>query len=312
MVIVSLVIVSLLLTACGTFQAKPKTYTIGLASGDFHAACLEGFKDGMAALGYVEGEKVTYISSSTTESDADKIKNLLAQKVDMLFVGGNELAKAAKEAVAAMNTPVIFCAVSNPVGEGFVESVSHPGGNLTGVQVGAEIPKALEWLVKIASAHKVYYPYNPDDGVSVMFMGLLSELQSGMGIELVPGEVHSVEEAVTAIENLPEDIDAIFRAPSPTLDPRNNELSQAAIKRGLPMASGHPLDEAMLLTLPTSMLDVGKQAARMADQVFLGTKSSDLPVESGEYSLIINLKTANAIGLHIPDEILQQADTVIR
>ena len=133
-----------------------------------------------------------------------------------------------------------------------------------------------------------------------------------MGIEIVPGDVHSVEEAVAAIESLPEDINAIYRIPSPTLDSRNNELSQAAIKRGLPMGSGLPLDEAVLLTLSTNLFDVGKQTARMADQVFLGTKPGDLPVESGEQTLVINLKTADAIGLHIPDSILQQADTVIR
>jgi putative ABC transport system substrate-binding protein len=125
-------------------------------------------------------------------------------------------------------------------------------------------------------------------------------------------EVHSVEEAVAAIESLPEDVDAIFRIPSPTLDPKNNELSQTAIKRGLPMGTGLPLGESVLLTLATNLFEMGKQAARLADQICQGTKPADLPVETGEIFMTINLKTAETIELDISNEILLQADTIIR
>jgi putative ABC transport system substrate-binding protein len=128
----------------------------------------------------------------------------------------------------------------------------------------------------------------------------------------VPGEVPTVEEAVAAIENLPEDIDAISRLSSPTLDPRNNELSQAAIKQGLPMAAFIPMDEAVLLYLSINMLELGKQAARLANQIRQGAKPADLPIETPEFYLSLNLKTAKAIGLDIPDEILHQANTIIR
>jgi len=319
MVIVSLVIASLLLTACGTFQAKPKTHTIGVViEVSIHTPTYEGFKAGMAELGYVEGENITYIyngvvGSNTQAVDAE-IQNLLAQNVDMLLTVGNLTTLQAKQAVAGTDTPVVFGAVANPVGEGFVESIPHPGGNLTGTQVGREIAKALEWLVKITpgGANKIYLPYNPDDEVSVMILGGLEEVPSQLGIELVPGEVHSVEEAVAAIKSLPEDVDAIYRIPSPTLDPRNNELSQAAIERGLPMGSGLPLDEAVLLTLAVDLFDVGKQTATLADKIIQGANPADLPVESAQFFITINLKTAEAIGLDIPDNALRLADTVIR
>ncbi len=309
-------LVALLMTACGGDQTQ-KSFTIGIvAETAIHTPAIEGFKAGMADLGYIEGKNVTYIYNGVTgpktEAIEAELKNLLAQKVDLLFVLGLPAVQA-KQAVAGTDMPVVFGSISGPVERGVVESIRHPGGNVTGVQVGTEIPKALEWLVRITpNAKKVYLPYNPDDEISGMLLAMLNEVAAQLKIELVPGKVHSVEEAVTAIESLPADIQAIFRMPSPTLDPKNSELSQAAIKRGLPMASGHPLDEAVLLTLASNMSGTGQQAARLADQIFKGTKPADLPVETAEFYLTINLKTAQAIGLDLPDELLRQADKVIR
>jgi len=318
MVILSLMIASLLLTACKMPISATKPYTIGVViEVQVLSPAFDGFKAGMTELGYVEGENVTYIYNgvvgSGTQAVDTEIESLLAQDVDMFFVMGNLVAEQVKHAVEGTNIPVVFAAITDPVGIGVVESISRPGGNVTGVQAGIEIPKALESLVAITpGADKVYIPYNPEDEISVMILAGLQQVAAQLGIELVPGEVHSVEEAVSAIENLPEDVDAIFRIPSPTLDPRNNELSQAAIKRGLPMGSGLPLDEAVLLTLAINLFEMGKQAARLAHQIFQGIKPADLPVETGELFMTINLKTAKAIGLEIPDNILQQADTIIR
>jgi len=305
------------MTACGGTQKQDKTYTIGIIT-DVPAFTLtfEGLKAEMAKLGYVEGKNARYIYNGVVgpdpkEVDAE-IKNLLAQDVDLLFSVGNLATLRAKQAVEGTDIPIVFGA-ANPVEEGLVESISHPGGNLTGVQVGAEIPKALDFLVTITpDADKVYLPYNPNDEISAIYFHGLERMATQLGIQFVLGEVYSVEEAVTAIEGLPEDIDAIFRIPSPTLDPRNNELSQAAIKRGLPMGSGHPLDDAMLITLANDNFDSRKRLARLAHQIFQGVKPANLPVETIDFLMTVNLKTAAVIGIDIPDDILRQADTIIR
>jgi putative ABC transport system substrate-binding protein len=303
--------------ACGD-ATQPKTYTIGVVTNNsFHVPVIEGFKAGMAEFGYIEGENVIYIYNGIIDSDPDVIEreteNLLIQGVDILFTVGSPATLAAKQAVEGTDTPVVFGAITRPVEKGIVESISHPGGNLTGTQVGTETPKALEWLVTIVpQAKKVYVPYNPDEDVLIAALRGLDKVSSQLGVELVFDEVYSVEEAVAAIESLPEDVGAIFRIPSPTLDSRNNELSQAAIERGIPMGAALPLDEAVLLTLATDLSDTGKQTARLVHQIHQGIKPADLPVETADFFLTINLKTAEAIGLDIPDEILWQADIIIR
>ena len=315
--LIVVVVIALLLTACGG-APKLKTYAIGVvAESPVVAPTLEAFKADMAELGYVEGKDIAYIYNGPLGSNAEavggEIKNLMAQKVDLLLVISLLPAQQAKQAVAGTNTPVVFAPAHAVVENALVESMSHPGGNLTGIQAGNEIPKALEWLVKITpDAKKIYVPYNPADQVSVGILPIVDQIASQLQVELVPGEVNSVEEAVAAIESLPADINAIFRILSPTLDLRNSELSQAAIKRGLPMGGFVRLDEAMLLTMAIDPAEMGKQAARLSHQILRGSKPADLPVEMAEVSLTINLKTAQAIGLDIPDEILLRADKVIR
>ena len=164
MIFVWVLVLSLLLTACdGATQAQ--TFTIGAVNYfPLLDPIFDGFKAGMADLGYVEGENVTYIYNGTMEPDPQvidrEIESLLAQDVDLIFTMGTLPTLRAKQAVEGTDIPVVFAPVVNPVEEGVVESVPHPGGNVTGIQIGNTAPKALEWLLKIVpEATKVYIPY---------------------------------------------------------------------------------------------------------------------------------------------------------
>jgi putative ABC transport system substrate-binding protein len=266
------IVFSVLLTTCQKTQ-PPKPFTIGVISYvSVLDPIIEGFKTGMTELGYVEGEDVIYIYNGVVAPDPQtvdaEIKNLLTHDPDLLFSVDNLATLQAKQAVVGTDMPVVFGVVSRPVEEGIVESISSPGGNLTGTQAGNQLPKALDLLVTITpEARKVYVPYNPDDDASIATLSGLNKMSSQLGIELVLEEVHSVEEAVAAIESLPDDVDAVFRIPSPTLDPRNAELSQAAIEQGLPLGASLPLDEAVLLTLASDLYGAGTRAARLAHKI---------------------------------------------
>jgi putative ABC transport system substrate-binding protein len=314
-VLVSLAV--LLLSGCGGSQAQ-ETFTIGVANEcDALLIAYDGFKAGMAELGYVEGENTTYLFNGytgTEPEDVDReIKNLLTQDVDLLFAVGTAPALGAKQAVGRADIPVIFAPVVDPVGEGIVESISRPGGNMTGVQAGTHIPKALEWLLTLAPASKVYCPYHPNDGVSVTTIAGLREVASTLGVEIVAGELNTPEEAVAAIESLPEDT-VVFLVPMPSLEAGMADYGKAALEHGVVMGTAHPayMVDGVLVSFTIDMSDVGQQAARLADQALRGTAPADLPVEAADGFLIINLQTADTIGLEIPDDVLAQAKEIIR
>lgn len=313
------VAVCLLLAVFVVFHAKSEIFTIGIAiDASGFTQAVDGFKDCIAELEYVEGENIKYISYGFIENYQGIIdsetKRPLSDDVDMLLTVGNYSTLWAKKAAEGTDITVLFTMINcDPVDEGIVESLHHPGGNVTGIQVSNLIPKALEWLIRITpGAKKVYLPYNPAEEVSVLALTGLSDTASKLGVELVLHEVHSVEETVAAIEGLPEDVDAVFRIPVPTLDLRDSELSQAAIKRKLPMGSARPTDESVLVTFSPSHYETGRQAARLAHLIIQGAKPGDLPVETSEVLLTINIKTAEKLGIHVPNDVLAQAKTIIR
>jgi len=316
--IVFTIAVIFILTASPAATASGKIFTIGIINVlTTHIETVEGFKTGMTELGYVEGKNVRYIYNGVFEVN-DKImfneaRNLMSRGIDLLVAVANGPAIQAKEALKGTDIPVLAAACGKVVEIGLIKNLKQPEGNVTGVRVAENVSKALEWLIMIApNAKRIYLPYNPADDVSTVYLSGLDKVASQLGSELVLGKVGSVEEAVAAIERLPKDINAIFRIPSQTLGPRNSELSQAAIRRGLPMGAALPLDDAVLITFGSSSFEMGRQSARLAHQIHQGVKPSELPVETSEVLLTINLKTAEKIGIRIPDDILLQANKIIR
>jgi putative ABC transport system substrate-binding protein len=234
------------------------------------------------------------------------------QKVDLLLTLGTPPTLAAKKGVAGTNIPVVFAQVMNPVKQGIVESVSHPGDNVTGVQVINAAPKALEWLLKLVpGTQTVYVPYHPADRVSVTTIEPLPDAAARLGVELVLDEVYTPEKAIAAIETLPKNA-AILFIPTPSLESRMSAIRKRAIARGIPVGAYALSVEDTLFTYGTNNAGPGQQAARLVDQILKGKKPADLLVETAEFFLGINLKTATAMGLDIPDEFLRQADAVIR
>jgi putative ABC transport system substrate-binding protein len=314
LLVLCLMLTGLLLTACGGITPA-KTYTIGVVN---YVSALEpvlaGFKARLAESGYVEGKNVTYLYHGVLQPEpqviAQEVQRLMDQKVDLFLTLGTQPTLAAKQAVAGTNIPVVFAPVRNPLKEGVVQSISHPEGNATGVKNGESLPKTLEWLRKIVpQATTVYVMYHPKDRVSRTVIEPLPAIASLLGIELVLDEVRSQEEARVAIASLPKDT-AILVVPMPSLEPVGT-LIEAAVQRGLAVGASY-LQDGALFIYEADRFAMGQQAARLADQILKGTRPADLPVETAEYFLRINLKTATGIGLDIPDEILRQAHLVMR
>jgi len=278
----------------------------------------QGFSDGMTKLGYLEGKNLKYIVKKVPEADEQKIdsaiKELLNQNLNLILtVGGDLVDLRVQELSKGSIKPILFSSAPSPVENGLVKDLKHPSGNITGVQVVDCFPKTLEFIKEIIpGAKKIFIPYNRDDQISLKILTEVRRTASHMSVEVFAHEIHSVEEAIAAIENLTKDVDAIFIIPSPTLNPRNNELSNAAIRRRIPMASGLYLDSDVLITFSGDLLGVGKELADIAWKVLKGTKPAEIPVATMDTKLIINLKTAEKIGVQIPNGILAQASEIIR
>jgi putative ABC transport system substrate-binding protein len=156
-------------------------------------------------------------------------------------------------------------------------------------------------------------PYNPEDEVAITSIKPLSEVASTLKIELILSEFHTQDEAIAAIKNLPKDM-VIFLVPSPSLEPFGS-LIEVATQQGLIVgATNHShLEAGALTSYAADFFAMGEQAARLADQVLdHGVDPGAMPVETAEYFLKLNLKTAEIFDLDIPDDILRQADTIIR
>jgi len=314
---VVLVVFGSSLSACGAREPEPRTIGVINIVPDLDKT-LEGFKEGMAELGYVEGENVTYLYEGATV-DMRRIdsvaQGLVEADVDLILSITTPATQAAQRATAGTDIPVVFVAVTDPVAAGIVDSLRDPGANITGVTFGAQEGRRLEWLVRIApTIEQIYVPYNPEDQSPVLALGMVSETATHLGVELITREVRTPEEIMPAIEHVPEEADAIFFLPDSLLSTRMSDLVIAAIELQLPTsgANAEAVMEGVLCSYGMEQISSGKQAAHLADQIFRGVKPADLPVETAEFYLAINLRTAEAIGLYIPDEVLRQADIIVR
>lgn len=315
-VLILFILAGLLLAACNA-PAKPKTYTIGVLN---YVATLdsivEGFKAGMTELGYVEGQNITYIYNGVLQNDPQVLEAeaqaLMDQKVDMFLTLGNPTTLAAKKIVEGTGVPVVFSPFSEPVAGGAVESLSRPGGNVTGVQSVNNAPKALEWLVRLVpDAKKVYVFYHPKDESTILIMKPLPEAAAQLGVEFAPAEAASPEQVMSIMETLPED-SAILVVPFPSLSAGTKDIKLKAIELQIPLAGYNDSGDDAIFGFTVDRTSQGEQAARLADQIFKGTQPANLPVETAQSFLRINMKTADALGLDIPNDILKQADTVLR
>jgi putative ABC transport system substrate-binding protein len=315
-VLAVIVLTALLLSACGAgTSAAPKVVKVGILNSNNNAELnVSGFKDGMAKLGYVEGTNITYIYDGPigdAEEQKTYIKSLVEQDVDLIFSNGTKASTSAQ--AAAGDTPIVFAPVAFPVDAGLVASLSKPGGTITGVANGASHGRRLQTLVEIVpSIKRIYVPMDPNETVSNQALAVIQPAADELKVELVVGKMVNEEEMDKALADFPDDVDAILLLPGSWMADTLPQWVDLAIEKKLPLSSDGAPEAGGLFSLDASDYEVGVQAARLADTILKGANPGDLPVETPEFALTVNLKTAAAIGLTVPDAILNRADTIIR
>jgi len=303
----------------GTRDAARKPWLISVIQlTAVDAQTLKGFKEGMAALGYREGKDVTYLyngPAGTIDNLEPMIRQNLAKKPDLIFVSSTPATLAVKKAVAGTSIPVVFAPVNDPVAAGIVASLKAPGGQLTGIRLPLGDDLRLEWLTRIApKAKHVYLPYNTADKSALTSLALVRQAAPALGITLLPQAIHAPDEVPAALAALPRETDAIFLPRDSTVESRIQDFVALSLQRRLPLCAPSLLqtEAGALFSYGFSHRQIGHQAARLAVQILHGTPTADLPVETADSQLAINLRTAGAIGLNVPSDILLQAEVVLR
>ena len=314
-----LLFICLLLSLCACDKKKEsEIFTIGIIN--FSPAAepaYDGFRQGMAELGYEEGRTIRYLYQGHI-ADKQKLtaegKRLMANKVNLIFSMSTPASLVAKEVTANTNIPVVFGPVSNPVRSGLVTSLKQLGGNLTGITFSQQEPKRLEFLKMLKpSIKRVCFPYNPKDKSPILN---LQQLQGGvqeMQLELVPIPLHNDEEIASFLSHFPGGFDAIYLPTDSLMATHAADFANIAISHKIPLST--PQQEGVvaggLASYGFSIFEVGRQAARLADQIRHGISPADLPVEVPEFVASINMSTARKIDITIANSILRQA-VVIR
>jgi putative ABC transport system substrate-binding protein len=279
----------------------------------------EGFKEGMRELGYREGKNIRFIYHGAT-TDMSKLpetaRKLRDSGVDMFFSITTPATLTAKNTVADTKIPVVFAAVTDPVGADIVESLKHPGGNITGIAFGFQEVRRLEWLLKIApKIRRVYAPYNPRDKSPVLSMQMIKSAAGKLGVKILTRKIIDPKSLDDAVFNIPAEADAVFLMPDSLLSTRLPDIVAAANRRKLPTSGANISaikSHEILTSYGFDQHSYGKQAARMVDLILKGTRPAEMPVELTGFYLGINLKVAKKLGLSVPRKILRQANLIVR
>jgi putative ABC transport system substrate-binding protein len=296
---------------------QPKVPTIGaLVIGNIDPEQFwREFRQGLRDLGYVEGQNIRFEFRSA-EGHLDRLPELAAElvrlKVDVIVTWFTPTALAAKQATHEI--PIVMAETGDPIGMGLVASLPRPGGNVTGMaSVAAELSGKCVQLIRdmLPSARRVTALANATDPFSKPFLEQIKLGGEATGTTINAIEVGSSEEFETAFDRMEQDRpDAVIVQPSLPA----KRAAELALEHRVPAVSVPRwfAEEGGLMSYSAKYVELFRQAAVYVDKILKGTQPADLPVEQPtHFELVINLKTARALGLEIPPMLLGRADVVI-
>jgi putative tryptophan/tyrosine transport system substrate-binding protein len=304
-------------------EAQPagKVYRIGLLSPTSQGLGVEAFREGLRALGYVEGHNVV-VEHRSAQGRFDRLPELAAElvrlRVDVIVTVVTQASLAAKNATETI--PIVMLAVGDPVGAGLVTSLAHPGGNVTGTSVQAvEVGgKSLELLKNaIPKLRVVAVLWNPANPIFQAQMVKETEAAArALGIQLrmlAARDAKEIDRAFAAMTG--ERAEALTVLVDPVFIAHLSRIAALAANSRLPSISGFReyAEAGGLMAYAANFSELGRRTALYVDKILKGAKPADLPVEQPtKFEFIINQKTAKALGLTIPQSLLLRADEVIQ
>jgi putative ABC transport system substrate-binding protein len=300
--------------------ALPRRIGVLLVAGSPDNKTAQAFRGGLRDVGYVEGRDVV-VEWRTASGDYDRVPQLVADliqsKVEVIVVDGTVGTRAAKRATSTI--PIVMALVADPVGSGLVANLAHPGGNVTGLTIMTTdlSAKRLQLLKEaIPRVAKVAVLWNPDTPYSPKVIDELKAAAPSLSIELKFVGVRTPEEfgpAFLAVSRA--HAQALYVIEETLFFTHRMTLLELASKGRLPAMCGarQYADAGGLMSYGPNYGDLFRRSAGYVDKILKGAKPGDLPIDQPtKFELVVNLKTAKALGLPIPESILLQADEVIQ
>jgi ABC-type uncharacterized transport system substrate-binding protein len=280
----------------------------------------EALLQALRELNWIEGRNIV-IERRFSAGNFDRLREFAAElvrlKVDAIVAVASAGTQAAKDATASI--PICFVNAGDPVGQGFVMSLARPGGNVTGVSFDASpdiTAKQLQLILEtVPKASRVAVLWNPTSPFLRSYWSVAQAAAPALGVVLQSLEVQDASQYETAFKAIGRDrADALVVLSDSFATFHRARIAELAAEHRLPVLYGHRqyVEAGGLMSYGPSLFDVYRRAAAYVDKILKGTRPADLPVEQPtKYELVINLKTAKALGLELPPTLLARADEVI-
>ena len=302
-------------------QRSAKSATIGFLGANPPAAMspwTAAFVQRLRELDWIEGGTIMIEyrwAEGRTEQLAEIAAEFVRLKVDVIVTHSTAPILAVKQATSVI--PIIFAAVGDPVGNNLVASLARPGGNVTGLSIQQTdlAGKRLELLREILPGlHRLAILANVAAPAAMLDMREVQAAARTLGLEVATFEILRAEDIAPAVEAFKNRADALYVSADPVLTTNRVRISALALAARLPTiyAFREHVEAGGLMSYGTNFPDLFRRAADYVDKILRGAKPGDLPVEQPtKFDLVVNLKTAKALGLTIPPALLARADEVI-
>jgi putative ABC transport system substrate-binding protein len=296
---------------------QPLIGVLGVATALAWKPSIAAFVQRLSDLGWVEGRNVN-IEYRWAEGDSERFAELAASlvhlNVDVIVTAGGAVVPA-KQATAAI--PIIFAVASDPIGTGLVASLAHPGGNVTGLSVQAPdlAGKRVELLRELVpNLRRLAIMANQGYAAAAREMSEVQAAARTLDLETKLFEIHQSNDISAVIEALKGNTDALYVCIDPLTDTNQIMIAKSATAARIPTMPGFRdgVRAGSLIFYGPNIVELFRRAADLVDKVLRGTKPADIPVEQPtKYELVINLKTAKALAITVPQTMLVAADEVI-